>query len=233
MKKIALLIIMLLGLNHVHAQYKAQVHYKKWSYGLFVAGTTNYRRIRSTNEEDWLKRDKDNDEIRRTSITAGFIANYLITDKFSLNTGLVYSDLGYKTRPETLRFSDNAFTKASVTVHYNYVIIPLDLKYNFLKHNKWNLYLAGGVSPAVFIGQNRTVSYNDVKNSDSESVGRDRFNFIADLQAGLDYSLSDRFKLTGGLFYKQFLNATNSNLPTKEMLNSAGISVGVIYLHKK
>lgn len=234
MKKLTFLFFFLLSGHFLFAQESsAYDNFKKWSYGITVGGTSNFRILTSDGSENILKDDKNSTEIRRTSFTAGVVANYRITDVLSINSGLVYDDLGFKTRNQTLSYSDGTSISASTAYHYRYVTLPLDLKYDFLKKIRWNLYVGGGVSPAVFIGEATVFNYGGSKNTDSQPVGFDRFNFAGDLRAGADYWIADNIKLTAGIYYKQFLNATNSNLPTKAYLNSAGLTAGFIYMRRK
>lgn len=207
--------------------------YKKWSYGLTGGLTSNFRILTSDGSEIFLKDAKNNAEIRRTSFSAGLVANYRISPVLSINSGLVFDDLGYKTKEQPLSYSDGTNVAVSTAFHYRYVTLPLDLKYDFLRSSTWNLYIGGGVSPAVFIGESTVFSYDGSKNTDHNAVGSDRFNFIGDVRTGADFRLSDNLKLTAGVFYKQFINATNSNLPTKAYLNSAGINAGIIYMRRR
>ena len=232
MKKIIFLLLIFLSACKVSAQTVSYENFKKWSYGITLAGTSNFRILTSDGSENFLKGARKNSEIRRTGFSAGLIANYRITDLLSINSGLVYDDFGYKTRDQNLSYSDGTNITASNAYHFHYITIPLDLKYDFLKKSGWNLYLGGGVSPAVFIGETNIFNYGSSKNKDTQAVGYDRFNLVGDLRGGADFWLADNMKLTAGLYYKQFINSTNSNLPTKSYLNSAGVTAGFIYVRR-
>jgi hypothetical protein len=228
------LFLLLLSANGLLAQTSgAYDDFRKWSYGLTGGITGNFRILSSDGSEDFLKDAKSNSEIRRIGFNAGIIANYRISAVLSINSGLVFDDLGYKARQQTLTYSDGTSVPVSTAYHYQYVTIPLDLKYNFLSNNSWSLYIGGGVSPAIFIGESTVFTYGGSTNTDSQPVGFDRFNFSGDLRTGADFWLAGNLKLNAGIFYKQFINATNSNLPTKAYLNSAGINAGIVYLRRK
>jgi hypothetical protein len=233
-KKLSILFFLLLSGQTLFAQTPGNYDdFKKWSYGITAGGTSNYRILTSDGSENFLKDNRNNSETRRIGFSAGLVANYRISSVLSINSGLVYDDMGYKTKDQLLSYSDGSSVTASTAFHYRYVSLPLDLKYDFLRNRTWNLYVAGGVSPAVFIGEATVFSYNGTKNTDNNAVGSDRFNFIGDVRTGVDFWIADNLKLNAGLFYRQFINATNSNLPTKAYLNAAGINAGIVYLRKK
>ena len=230
MKKITLLIFFLVISRILLAQTRNSYnHHRRWSFGAFVGATDNFRQLTSDGSENFLKASRNNLETRRVSFTAGINANYRISDVVEINSGLAFDDLGFKTKGEMLSYSDGVAIIATTTYHFRYITIPLDLKLNFLKKNIWNLYAGGGFSPAIFIGQATTFTYSSSKNTDNQMVGSDIFNIMGDLRLGTDYRITNNVTLTGGIFYKQFLNPTNSNLPTRTYLNATGISVGVLY----
>ena len=234
MKKIFFLLSISLSGGFLSAQETDSLyHFKKWSYGINAAVASNFRIIKSNGSEDFLRDSRDHSEVRLIGFAGGITVNYRISDVLSINSGLTYSSIGFKTRDGELSFSDGTKVTVSTAYHFHYVSLPLDLKYDFLQKKKWNLYVSGGISPAVFIGEATSFKYGNSKSKDNQAVGYDRFNLAADLCAGIDYRLSENIKMVAGIYYKQFFNATNSNLPTKSYLNSAGLSVSFIYLRRR
>lgn len=160
--------------------------------------------------------------------------NSIGVSNLSLRSGLVYNDLGFKTREEDLHWQDSPTTgNAYIVTRYRYIHIPLDVHYTFHHRRRTSWFVAGGISPAIFIQRTNILHYNTGagwhKSKDNEGIGYDRINWLANLQAGMEYTLSRKFALQASLFYKQLIKATNSNIVSKEVLYATGAAVTVLY----
>lgn len=207
---------------------------RKWSYGVTFAPGIHYRRLHAGSGEGWIKDRRDDAEIPRFSYAAGVLINRRISHRVSIGSGLVYNDLGFKTRHEPLQWPDAPDSgEAYVVTRYRYIQLPVDVYYTLHQRTKTRWFVAGGVSPAVFIQRSNVMHYNAgngwAKDKDNQGTGYDRFNFMATARVGMEYELSSVFALQGSLFYKQLLKATNSNLASKDVLYAAGIALALVY----
>uniref|UniRef100_UPI0025F3579D hypothetical protein n=1 Tax=Pedobacter sp. UBA5917 TaxID=1947061 RepID=UPI0025F3579D len=153
--------------------------------------------------------------------------------RFSINSGLVLSDFGYKTDDAQVRFSDQTTASFHTLIDYTYIGVPLNLKYTFFSVGRIGLFAGAGVSPSIFIQKNTVLKYTigsqDESSSNKEAVGYNRYNLTADAILGADFNLRKGFKVNANFYFRHFISEVNSNLPDKEYLVMGGLSLGITY----
>jgi hypothetical protein len=91
--------------------------------------------------------------------TAGANLQYQINKKIILETGLLYSDQGEKTKTKDIIWvtPDPAYPiKTNVVYHYQYIDLPLSVQYRS-SANKINYFFTTGIVMNVFVAKRTAV----------------------------------------------------------------------------
>jgi hypothetical protein len=173
----------------------------------------SYRTLR--NDESYMSpsiTDARNEiERPKFSQTAGVLFGYKITSGWSIESGFLYSNKGYKAVFSNLSLGDPieprrgfvytsgpAITKSKMTDNFNYLDIPLRLVFSIGKGNTRFIYGAGVIANILLNANTISViTYSDgqtVRNKENEPYFK-RFNFSPVISIGIEQQLNDNFTL--------------------------------------
>lgn len=157
----------------------------------------------------------------KTPINIGAYVGFGLTDRLSIESGLVYSKL----RSESRETNDSQY-KFKQTLHY--LGIPVALRYRLVDHNIGNLYTKGGVMVERIISAER---------SDNNSGREISENFtVKGVQPSINFSFGAELKLVSklGLYLEPGISYYfDTNQPDNYRTNnkfSFNISAGVRFL---
>lgn len=192
--------------------------------GVGISPNLSYRSLTSPDSVIFIKNYRDTSESIRNSYAARINASYLLTRNLMLNSGLVFSDRGY-------RINNFNSTNSRYDLHYYYVSIPLIAQYTYTK-DKFNFFIKGGFDFGLLMGQRSSLfiksSENNIKKYDlQEQNAYNKFNVSLNLGLGLAFNLNST---TGVYLSPEYMRSFNnlSNTPVKLYWNSFAASFGII-----
>jgi hypothetical protein len=206
------------------------------SVGLVFSPDICYRTLTSGESGKWLVDSRNAFEIPKFGYTTGLSLIYKLKGHIRLETGLLFSDKGQKTKSETINVMepDTLFPQQFRLVNkYYYLDIPLKLNW-LLRDKRLKLLITAGLSANIFLSE-QTTSFlnfengttkkytNHVKNSGLSAVN---LAFLAGFAA--EYELSKHLIIRLEPIYRRSLTPiVNSSLKT--YLYSTGMNTGIYY----
>lgn len=121
--------------------------------------------------------DNKEDKKHYQPISFGLTANYALTDRISLTSGLVYTKLS----SDFIHISDGEEAKDSQTLHY--LGVPLNVNYNVWSTNRFKTYVTLGGQADFNVSAK--VKTEGVKTS----LNKDRVQFSLNAAAGAQYDI--------------------------------------------
>ena len=212
---------------------------KNISVGLSFSPNYNYRTLINKDDNPFIEPviiNRDMNEIGKLGFSTGANVNIKLSKIFEFQTGLFYSDKGYKTNKVAL---DLQSTGPDVPTHYrakyqmHYLDIPLKLNYitgqgrlKFIAGAGFsaNLFLNGNVNPTVFYGDGRE------ENRGKQSLTNDykKFNISALASIGLEYKLKENIFLRAEPTFQYGLKTVGQpRVDIAEYLWNVGLNVGI------
>jgi len=179
---------------------------------------------------------RDSLEIPKYGYTTGIIMLYKLNNRINLETGLKFSNKGYKTKKTDLTWSqpDPSQPIKNTSIHsYQYLDIPLKVNYIII-NSKLKLFLSAGVSANIFLTYKQT-SIQEFSDGRTEKYASglyyDNFskvNFALLAGFGINYDLNNKIRFRLEPIYRRSINSI-IDAPIKSYLYSAGLNVGIYY----
>jgi hypothetical protein len=238
MKKLTLALFILISISAVAQQTKQETTFKRFQLGANISPDFCFRTLKNTDKNlsyiadlIWLRNDIERPKI---GYSGGINFCYQLTKFMGIETGIQYSNKGYKTRNRTLIW-DGSLPEVPDRIKsiYNYHYIDIPLKVNFsLGKNKVRFFSSLGIVGNVFIDeiQKNIFVYSNRKEIDNFSTNYDyhRFNVSASISAGIDYKLSNNSSLRIEPTFRHGLSQI-IDAPATAYLYSAGLNIGYYY----
>lgn len=197
----------------VFAQSVEKKPAKKFSVGVSFSPDYSYRRLYSSDDNFFLD-FRNETESPRFGFTTGIVTSYQISNRFVLESGILFSDKGDKYEvviDDFISFDDfgNIISgrdinnplipeKHTSKYHYYFLGIPLKMNYYFLKKNV-GLFMSIGVSADYLIDAKiKTKSeFKDRTENNINPINNEDFNNISITGLtgfGIDYKITPRIK---------------------------------------
>ena len=232
----------------VLAQSEKNISTKKLYVGVSFSPDYSYRRLYLSDDDYSFVDLRNKAESPRFGFTTGIVISYQISNRFVLESGILFSDKGDKYEvviDDFISFDDfgNIITgrdindplipeKHTSKYHYYFLGIPLKMNYYFLKKNV-DLFISAGVSADYFINyKTKTkLEFKDriEKNSKThDSTDFNKVNIIGLVGFGIDYKVTNRIKFQ----FEPVLRYSFTplvNAPLKEYLYSFGADFTVFF----
>ena len=233
------LIIIMLMLFWKNSGWAQGSNSSKFRLGISYSPYSCYRQLNYEDGNHWLNDILNNTEISKYGFSAGLAVQYQVTRKIRIESGIQYSDLGYKTIKIPLRWTitNQAYPVNSYTVfHYQFVGIPLIVDY-CIPVNKITYFFSGGFSGTVFLNKRTTLisEYEDGHHSttsSSKDIGYAKFNLAAVIGFGASYDLSKKLMFQLQPIFIQSLNSIVVDNNAKVNLFAIGVNFGLLYSFK-
>jgi hypothetical protein len=208
------------------------------SIGITVAPEYNYRVLNFSHDNQWLANMRDDEEVANTGLTIGIQPHFRMGKKMRLETGVLYSNKGLKTKWVDLAWvTDDAGLPAEskIVYRYKYLIIPMNVSYSIFEDEKVRLFASMGMSMNIFLQKKTKVIFeNSSSSNDShesfKQTGYSHLNFAARMGAGIDYRLSSRLNFRAEPYFQRSITSIVVDKGAKEYLFSFGLALGVHYL---
>jgi hypothetical protein len=238
MKKISLLFFTLLSFLSI-AQ-KENNNESKFRIGIYIQPNIDYRRLFGTGENEitTLIIDSRNDyEISKIGYNIGLNTEFTITEKISIESGVSYSNKGYKSKKIDAIFPQGPEPSGLVAVQisylFNYIEIPLQLNYK-VGNNKLrfissfgasiNIMLSAQEKTKIFYGDGSSQT-NKLKVDNSYTYAYNKLNIFPTISLGAEYLLNNNLTLrVQPTFNYGVLKIIDS--PIRANLWSFGLKVG-------
>ena len=211
----------------------------KLSLGLSFSPDYCYRTLKPDAGSKWIAEARDTFEIPTFGYTAGLILNLKITKRISLETGLLFSDRGERTKKMTLYPLDtlgqlNSTIPTKITYFYHYLYLEIPCKINYcLLNRRMKIFISGGISPSIFLTQ-RTKSiaeyFDEHTNTRSTNSNSDFriFGLSFTGSVGFSYDLTSKFFLTIEPTYRRSIISI-VDAPIRGYMYSIGLNTGLYY----
>lgn len=158
-------------------------------------------------------REVEKEVKHRLPVRAGITAAYRLTDRFSAETGLLYTNLTSDLR----QGSEDHYTAGTQTLHY--LGIPVNLKFRIASWERLDLYASAGVLAEKCIDgtlKNEVILDGELQKTEREHLSVKPLQWSVNLAAGLQYN----FISTVGIYFEPGFNYYFDNsTPIKTIYN--------------
>ena len=189
-----------------------------WKYvGAFISTDLAFRTL-SNNDgsqtSDDIIESRNEREVCKFGYTAGLTYGFTYNRKLGFETGFQYANMGYQTNRNELVFGDlidprrgfghsasgpNTPTHARLVDHFEYVGIPIALKY-WSGTEKWRFSASLGASANYLIKASSTLvlyyeNETPERSNQTSPTDYEKFNITPFVGAGVEYQLNERMSL--------------------------------------
>lgn len=237
--KIILLLLIAFSCFAVQAQdTRAAKQTKRIFMGINFLPAYNFRTLKNNDGNaatSLLINNRNNKEIGKFGYSAGLNLCINISNHLAFETGIQYSNKGYKTKNEDLIFlppDPNAPTRAKFIYAFQYMGIPVKANFSFGK-NKVRFITGLGFATNILINQKNSsiAEYADgrkEKKSQSSTSNYKKLDISPLISIGIDYKINNQVHFKAEPTFSYGLLKT-VDAPVKEHLWSAGLNMGFYY----
>ena len=235
MKQIFMLLMTLMSLT-AFGQNSKQA--KKFTIGYSFSPDYSFRTLKNgdgNNSTDLVIKSRDDVEKAKFGYTTGFNLTFHFSDLLGFETGVQYSNKGYKTKEQDLIYfppSPSSPDKATTYYSYQYIGIPLKAKFTFGKNKVRFISTAGFMTNFLInVKQSINLKYPDgkkEKQNQSSTSGFNKIDISPIVSIGVDYKLTDKIHLSAEPTFR-FGVIKTKDAPVIEKLWNAGLALGISY----
>jgi len=210
----------------------------KMLWGVNFSPDLNFRTLSGEPTIDNVLIARNNIEIPNFGFTTGVNVSLPLAQKLSLETGIQYSDRGYRSEKQQLIFempNPNNPTTAEAVYSYHSIGIPLKAKFLF-GMNRIRFHSTVGLVTNFLLAAKSVITL-EYTNASPEKRKLDmiddlhRVDLSLNVAAGVDYSISQKILLVAEPTFRYgLLKAAKSQV--SEHLWSLGLNLGVYYSFK-
>lgn len=237
MKKYSLLLSLLIPIflvsSVVFGQTAEPVSSSKVSIGISFSPDYSYRALNSSGSFQLGTDFRDTVEIAKLGYTAGLSLLFKPWDRVSFETGLYFSNKGYRMKSIALYDINPPFDEAvnhiKTTYNFYYLDIPIKVNY-FILTGKIKLFVSAGFSTNIFLDEREKVSFEDPESTETIKIST-KFSDISVaviIGAGIDYAINNKLNLRIEPLFKRAIIPL-ADAPIKEYHYSLGANFGLYY----
>lgn len=234
-----ILLLLLLAPFAASGQDEEATKPKKLMVGLSFSPDYCFRTLKAESSHQFIVEERNETEIPKVGFTAGAELLWQVHKRMDLQTGVYYSNKGYKTDKHSLTWtsSDPNFpVNYQIRYRYQYFDIPVRVNYYILT-SKLKVFVTGGIVTNVFNRQQTKLILEEADGSDRSTLSDTDLGFSAiTISAltgiGIFYPVSKSFSFKIQPVFSQSLTALKRSTDLKEKLYSAGVEVGFYYAFK-
>lgn len=206
---------------------------KKFELGISFSPDYCFRKLKAEQESQWIADSRDSIEVAKFGYTTGIDLAYNLNSKFNIQTGVLFSDGGERTKKTIV--SDVPYGQEAIQYSYNYhhyyLSVPVKVDYKLLT-GKLKVYITAGVAANFFLGHKTTFistfAHSNEKTSAMVDPGFSKMNLSVLAGLGLKYPITSKANLKVEPTYRRSINSI-IDAPVKSYLYSAGINIGIFY----
>ena len=217
---------------------KPAKHLKKIQVGINFSPDYDFRTLKNndgSSSSGLVIKSRNDAEAVKFGYTAGFNICISFSQLAGLETGIQYSNKGYKTKKQALFYipPDPGLPVNSKSIYsYQYIGIPLKVKFGF-GNGKLRFLSSVGLMANFLLNVKHTSIYEYADNrtekkKQSTTAGYKKVDISPVISAGIDYKISSRIHLTAEPTFRYGILKT-TDTPVTEKLWSAGLNFGAYY----
>lgn len=209
----------------------------KLSIGVIYTPNFGYRILKpdSSPYAHYIANLRDSIEIPKFGYATGINFIYRLTKRFAFESGLQFSQGGYKTKKIYPDWGTTSPTLPKIVVdayNYNYLNVPVKLNIYILT-GRIQLFISGLASANVLLSNTKVskLEFDDGHTSTQDQTAPKNvsvFNLAASASIGLGFDLTKRLNLTLEPNYKKSITSLDDSA-IKGYLYSAGVTVGLYF----
>lgn len=210
MKSFTTILLFILSLQ-LFGQSTEKNSSKCLSFGISFSPDYAYRALNSDNKSDFVGLTNDY-EFPRFGFTTGVITAYKISNKFSLESGLQFSDKGYKFKithydwvtPNSLienQTNNDPLLPVEVLIqdHFYFLCVPVKGVY-YITQNKLRFFISGGISTDFLVAakEKSMITYKNTSTESKKNIAIEEFNrieFTGLAGFGIEYKISKQINI--------------------------------------
>ncbi|MFM6926304.1 MAG: outer membrane beta-barrel protein [Ferruginibacter sp.] len=232
MKQLLLLIV-------IHTCFGAQA--QKVLIGYNFSSDYNYRTLKNSDgssSANVIIKTRNDQEIARFGYTTGLNVCFGISKQLALETGIQYSNKGYRTSNKDLVYfppDPTAPVKAKFVYAYQYLGIPIKATFFF---GKGNLRFVTGIgfTTNLLLNIKNTATYeyangSTEKKTQSSTSGFNKVDLSPMVSAGFQYKLNNKIHISAEPTFRYGLIKTKDVSITEKLWN-VGLNMGLYYVLK-
>jgi Outer membrane protein beta-barrel domain len=183
---------------------------------------------------DMVINSRNEIEKGKFSYTTGFNLDVRLSEKLEFQTGILYSNKGYKTPKraasyQTPRPSEPTHIKSEVL--FNYLDIPVKLNYISGKR-KIKIITGVGIAASFLLKESDVYTLFYVDGSEKEidnynAYDHNNFNLFALISVGLEFKVKKNLSFRAEPSYRYGILKTIDDVPVSERLWNIGLNMGV------
>lgn len=213
---------------------------KRFSFGISFSPDYTYRALKSDVDEFGFIDMRNERESARFGYTTGLCIRYSLSERWGLESGLLYADRGDKMETTDTDYvfpedgSDPVIPDKTKTIsHYYFLGVPL--KANFYVLNKrTKVFLSAGVSTDFFSGSKtkRINTFNGKEEQSSyseEGVDFSTVNFVGLAGLGVDFQVNEKVDLRFEPIFRYSFSSLTTYTDLQTHLYSIGINFAVYF----
>jgi Outer membrane protein beta-barrel domain len=184
---------------------------------------------------DLVIKSRDDNEKAKFGYTTGFNMSFHFLNLLGFETGVQYSNKGYKTKEQDLTYfppNPSLPNKATTNYSYQYIGIPLKANLTFGKSKIRFISSAGFMTNfLISVKQSTIYKYSDgktEKKNQSSTSGFNKIDISPMVSIGVDYKLTDKIYLSAEPTFRFGLSKTK-DAPVIEKLWNVGLVFGICY----
>lgn len=235
MKLICLLFTALISLSIKAQEAKTM---QKILIGFNFSPDYQYRTLKNNDGSasgDLVIKSRNDIEIAKLGFTTGLNIYFNCSKNVGVETGIQYSNKGYKIKNQHLTWENPApglATKATTIYSCQYIGIPLKAKFFVGKTNLRFISSVGFMTNFLLnVKQNITLEYDNgstEEKTQSTTSGFNKVDISPMVSVGIDYKLNEKIHLTAEPTFRYGLIKTK-DAPVSENLWNAGVNMGLYY----
>lgn len=208
---------------------------KKFAAGLNYEVNSSFRQLKYTDFNTEIGIIRNNEEVPKIGFTIGLNGRYQFSPKASANLGVLYSNVGMKTKMQPLNNTGqpNEPNLGYSEYDFNSVIFPLKINYTLKSYKKWDIYVHGGTALNLFTSKNTTFyTYIDdqlhSQNTNTQKDGYRKITYSGLVGIGLNCYIPEKTILVIEPIYRRYLTSIGLQPSGKEYLYSIGVNLKVM-----
>jgi len=217
------------------SQESHSVNTSRFRIGIIAQPNIAYRRLLKIENDDFLDliiTDRNKREIPKLGYNFGLNTEFKIANHFKLETGVNYSNKGYRTKKIVAFTSEPGLSHFQIGYVHHYIEVPLVLNY-IVGKNKLKLISSFGVSMNVLVSSKiKSILYYEnssnkttYSNMENEFETYKKFNLTPSVSIGVEYQINAKTSIkVQPTFNYSILNIIDA--PISAHLWSTGIQFG-------
>jgi opacity protein-like surface antigen len=181
---------------------------------------------------------RDEIEEARFGYTGGLVINFNLNKVFGIESGIQYSDKGFRTKKRDLHIDliDGSYEWWQRDVyHFYYIEVPLKARF-VIGEQKVRFLLVAGLSPGFLVRATTTTqySYGRTRTLPNDAENYNRLNLFSTVGIGIDYKITPKSNIRIAPTYRYgLLNTSKSReesgfISESENLWSVGVNLSYL-----